>query len=342
MEPRRRSLERQNTPVRSHREVPAKGQNISYNQRLDRHGNPFGERVATRQTRNPPPGDSTLLTQANSRQLDQDRERERHIRETTSPQYVHKREHVYPRQNQTSLSYSRNHIKEWREKPPTTKTTSPPREGNPQAQNQGLILNTPLQPIPTMEEVMEDLHAVTRQYLSCEDPTESAARKQRVLQGDAEGQMEKTAEGIIAAAIQQNEEARVILGFTESHTNTQEPLAQPLLITLPPTEGDEELPEPATDQNAPLRLSGRKRGRPAKLKSYITSPKSLSGVCSRKRNLAKTQSSPGRRQRASPSQSAMGNTTAQPSSSRAPPKSVIIPAITKKQPDFHDAPLPGP
>lgn len=35
-------------------------------------------------------------------------------------------------------------------------------------------------PIPTMEEVMEDLHQVTRQYLSCPDPVEAAARRQSV------------------------------------------------------------------------------------------------------------------------------------------------------------------
>uniref|UniRef100_M4DG32 Uncharacterized protein n=1 Tax=Brassica campestris TaxID=3711 RepID=M4DG32_BRACM len=51
-----------------------------------------------------------------------------------------------------------------------------------------------------MEAVMEELHEVTRQYLSCPDPVEAAARRQRVLTGDANGQMEETARAIIKAA----------------------------------------------------------------------------------------------------------------------------------------------
>lgn len=48
---------------------------------------------------------------------------------------------------------------------------------------------------------MEDLHEATLQYLSCPDPNEAAARRQRVLLGDAKGQMEETAAGIVAAAV---------------------------------------------------------------------------------------------------------------------------------------------
>ncbi|WZZ21445.1 hypothetical protein YC2023_122832 [Brassica napus] len=46
---------------------------------------------------------------------------------------------------------------------------------------------------------MEDLHDVTLQYLSCADPTEAKARQCRVLEGDAQGQMEEVAAGILAA-----------------------------------------------------------------------------------------------------------------------------------------------
>lgn len=47
---------------------------------------------------------------------------------------------------------------------------------------------------------MKDLQDVTKQYLSCTNPTEAAARKQRVLVGDASGLMEKTAASILAAS----------------------------------------------------------------------------------------------------------------------------------------------
>ncbi|KAF2536471.1 hypothetical protein F2Q70_00005301 [Brassica cretica] len=46
---------------------------------------------------------------------------------------------------------------------------------------------------------MEDLHDATLQYLRCTDPTEVKARQRRVLEGDAQGQMEEVAAGIIAA-----------------------------------------------------------------------------------------------------------------------------------------------
>ncbi|KAG5376385.1 hypothetical protein IGI04_040981 [Brassica rapa subsp. trilocularis] len=52
----------------------------------------------------------------------------------------------------------------------------------------------------TKEQIMEDLQEVTKQYLSCTDPIEAVARKQRVLTGDASGLMEETAASILAAS----------------------------------------------------------------------------------------------------------------------------------------------
>lgn len=51
------------------------------------------------------------------------------------------------------------------------------------------------------EEVMNDLHDATLQYINCDDPVESAARRQRVLHGDALGEMEETAARIIASPL---------------------------------------------------------------------------------------------------------------------------------------------
>ncbi|CAF1865120.1 unnamed protein product [Brassica napus] len=47
--------------------------------------------------------------------------------------------------------------------------------------------------------IMEELQNVTLQYLSCADPAEAAARRLRVLAGDAQGQMEEVAADILAA-----------------------------------------------------------------------------------------------------------------------------------------------
>ncbi|KAH0872527.1 hypothetical protein HID58_069889 [Brassica napus] len=57
--------------------------------------------------------------------------------------------------------------------------------------------------IPSKEQVMRELQEVTKQYLSCTDPVEVVARRQRVLLGDAEGLLEKTADSIMAAAADQ-------------------------------------------------------------------------------------------------------------------------------------------
>ncbi|CAN6838046.1 unnamed protein product, partial [Brassica oleracea] len=53
---------------------------------------------------------------------------------------------------------------------------------------------------PSKETVMEELHEVTRQYLSCPDPVEAAARRQRVHFSDVNGLMEATAASILTAA----------------------------------------------------------------------------------------------------------------------------------------------
>ncbi|CAH8330273.1 unnamed protein product [Eruca vesicaria subsp. sativa] len=49
------------------------------------------------------------------------------------------------------------------------------------------------------ERVLQELHSAALQYMSSANPTEAAARRQRVTLGDAEGQTEDTAASILAA-----------------------------------------------------------------------------------------------------------------------------------------------
>lgn len=74
-------------------------------------------------------------------------------------------------------------------------TTYPSKSPEEDKEEPNQAETTPLAPnipqIPTMEAVMEDLHKVTRQYLSCPDLVEAAARRQRVLHGDAQGKWRK-------------------------------------------------------------------------------------------------------------------------------------------------------
>lgn len=78
---------------------------------------------------------------------------------------------------------------------------------------------------------MEDLNHVTLQYLSCADPTEAKARKQRVLRGDASGLLEEIAASIIVAA---TEAAREIPEQGPSSSNYQSPPADSTIRALQP------------------------------------------------------------------------------------------------------------
>lgn len=76
--------------------------------------------------------------------------------------------------------------------------------------------------IPIMDEVMEELHQATQQYLSCSDPVEAEARRQRVMQSDANGDMEETAAAIIAGAVRRCELSS-LLRASDSNPNTPPP-----------------------------------------------------------------------------------------------------------------------
>ncbi|KAF3515949.1 hypothetical protein DY000_02058699 [Brassica cretica] len=95
---------------------------------------------------------------------------------------------------------------------------------------------------------MQELADVSIQYTNCADPVEREARRQRVLQSNAEGIMEETAASIIAA------DTRV------ANASTQPPLI------------------PASD---PILLPGpgmtipKCRGRPPKEKKQSPRPKNL-------------------------------------------------------------------
>lgn len=197
---RRSSPARYTTSTNYHKREPTKSHNLSYSQRYDRHGNPFGKRVATKQTRNPPPEKTTSQTNGSPKGITTGRGTGRETTENPSPQYVHRREYLQRRDVRPNTSYPRSQIKEWREKPGTPNIPPSPKITNHGTLPQENSLNTPIQPIPTMEAVIEELQETTRQYLSCTDATESAARRQRVLQSEAKGDLEETAAGIIAAA----------------------------------------------------------------------------------------------------------------------------------------------
>ncbi|WZZ37061.1 hypothetical protein YC2023_020462 [Brassica napus] len=113
----------------------------------------------------------------------------------------------------------------------------------------------------TEEQVMQELHEVILQYLCCADPVEAAARRQRVLESDAEGLMETTAASIVAASTEQRR-------------------------SLSPWERDTPPPIQIREK--------KKQKRGTTLKCTIVTPNILNGISSRKRNISQMRFSPGR------------------------------------------------
>ena len=200
----------------------------------------------------------------------------------------------------------------------------------------------PPPPIPTNEELMGELRDVTLQYVSCADPSESAARKRRVIQGEERGLMAATTSLILEAAINSN---NAFMASAEG----------PNPSSIPALSDSQDLPLHPAD--LPLILEGpvkKKRGRPPLNKSAFKNATSLLGAKSSKRNKSLIQSSPKRKntperginpQQAKATSSktpkAKQRLTLQvgdinPSSSTATPKVNLIPARAKNKVDFHN------
>ncbi|KAJ4883471.1 Uncharacterized protein Rs2_33564 [Raphanus sativus] len=205
--------------------------------RVDRHGRPYGERVSTKQTRIPPPAPAIQRDV-----FSKDTRREKEISNSApfelSPQHVKTRNRTLPAHRSDRLSLPQREMLQWREKHPRPQqdqdqevnSPAPDRshaEHTPTTQNAKIDQRqSPLGRLPSREEILEDLHETTRQYINCPDPKEYAARRQRVLQGDAQGDMENTADRILAAAA------------AKLHEETAQSHHQP----LPPPEGTERPP----------------------------------------------------------------------------------------------------
>ncbi|KAG7579243.1 Ribonuclease H domain [Arabidopsis thaliana x Arabidopsis arenosa] len=197
-----------------------------------------------------------------------------HRREPSRESYGHyhseHRQNLQWREKPVSRGNNRN---EYLDSSDSSRARRPPLERTVTAE----VTPPPLPPIPTTAEVMGELRDVTIQYTSCADPTESAARKQRVLQGEARGLMAQTAEQIVAAATLTNQ------SFLES-------LATPSDIH---SDKSQDLPvHPANIPASTLPSAKKRRGRPPLNKPK---PTQLTGSKSSKRNKVLIQNSPKRR-----------------------------------------------
>ncbi|WZZ20117.1 hypothetical protein YC2023_121504 [Brassica napus] len=146
------------------------------------------------------------------------------------------------------------------------------------------------------------------QYTSCADPTESAARKERLRQAEAQGQVEESAVQMVKASIaRENAEAESLAAVgvssqeriptisrlgpvnvelmrepNDAQTGENQDARIPVVDRLVHTTGDVTTAEnPLTTEEA----GGKKRkpGRPAGRRKVASSPRLAPGSCSRKR-----------------------------------------------------------
>lgn len=263
---------------------PAERQTSEYSQRVDRHGRPFGERLplinrgaplrnklTPRHDMAPPARRSDSAPRRNqlSRSPTHSTSRRRH-----GPSLNDKRSSPPP---------SKAGQQQWREKTKETANLSVPQQRDPSPplrpkapptlrpplERNLALLDFPqlptLPPIPSREEVLNELHEVTLQYTSCADPTESAARRQRVLQSDMEGLMERTATSIIDGATAKHNVT--LLGSSSRGDDLN--LESMVIPTVIPSESILILPPAGAKPT-------KKRGRPAK--KVAASPKVFVGA----------------------------------------------------------------
>ncbi|KAH0902010.1 hypothetical protein HID58_041513, partial [Brassica napus] len=282
-------------PYPTHKRQERTLQEGDYHQRLDRHGRLFGERIsqsrgAARPLRNkiaPAPYEPTRRG-ANGR--------------SNSPIA-----RDYASEARRYGSKYPSDYRMWREKkkpPPPSReddqsvdpiTPAPedqyqPFEHSSLGRNLAISDFPQVARIPTTEEVMQELVDVSIQYTNCADPVEREAKRQRVLQSNAEGIMEKIAASIIAAADSTSiNKPHILL----ASANTSRIIPDEPEVAILPTSAPILLPAPGSS-------IPKRRGRPPKKKKQSPGAKVLYGASSRKRNLTLIHTSPARRSRAVP------------------------------------------
>lgn len=120
---------------------------------------------------------------------------------------------------------------------------------------------------------MEELREVTYQYANVADPTESAARCQRVLQSEAEGLMEETAARIVETA---SNNLRVY-----EERNMANPYGASFTLNTPTLVGNEEV----SQTPAAVR---RTRSGTTPFRRTQASPRLFTGTNLRKHNIAQS------------------------------------------------------
>ncbi|CAF2106614.1 unnamed protein product [Brassica oleracea] len=179
------------------------GYNKPYQQRLDRHGGPFGNRVSSAALH--PPGPRNKVAPSSFQQNNPQKARtqmDHRNNEVTSPPYTRRRTTYHTdrhREGNIAERKDNSPVLQWRARSPVVaqEVTPPSSPFQPPRRSVGRNLESrdfpPAIELPSREEVLEELRETTLQYICCPDPMESAARKQRVLQSEMNRGVEEAA-----------------------------------------------------------------------------------------------------------------------------------------------------
>ncbi|KAL0652028.1 hypothetical protein Bca4012_094719 [Brassica carinata] len=189
--------------------LPPSSNQQSFRERFDRHGKSFGDRVSTKQTRNPPPERLPTLSERPKLSWRESPVQDRPS-SYASPPYSKSRNHSGAPTHRSRDIFPQRSQGQWRPKQTLEpQQTSEAVENFDQRAPEKTFAIEPLHTrangnqVLTREAIMEDLHKVTKKYLSCPDPVEAAVRRQRVLYSDDEGLMEATSTTISASTTTQ-------------------------------------------------------------------------------------------------------------------------------------------
>ncbi|KAG2277776.1 hypothetical protein Bca52824_060331 [Brassica carinata] len=188
---------------------PVERHTKSFQQRLDRHGRAFGNRISS--TTLHPPGPRNKLAPSSFYQNNPrttQRQKDSNPYNYSSPPYTRRRHNNQEDRHgdgSSGESKRRSPVLQWKAKSPLLEQeVTPSAPFQPPRQSVGRNLEAvdfpPSHEQPTIEEVMEDIREATLQYINCPDPMESAARKQRVLQSEMNGDTLLIADTSIAVA----------------------------------------------------------------------------------------------------------------------------------------------
>ncbi|VVB16427.1 unnamed protein product [Arabis nemorensis] len=177
--------------------------------------------------------------------------------------------------------HMRSPIRQMRELSDSSRTQRPPRELTE-------VGSIPIAELPqqAMEVALGELRDVMIQYSNCPEPTESAARKERVRFAEDTGELNETAANMVRSDL-----ARQSLVEEELEPMSMPPERIPATLRLGPAD-TESLERKTTTNKA---LIKKRLGRPPGKKKTQFSPSVFQGVSSKKRKYFQAHGSPKRR-----------------------------------------------